>query len=152
MVQSWDAIAQCQSRTAGDVQLCGCQGSCCSAGRGRQWVGSGQLQKHNWCRCFPGQPSAAVRTAVPHIHTQHLWALCCRLSFFLFTFLAFVPAAHLMYRSLFISAFLCVCGGRGRSRVRTVAAEMQVDKGNYLNTYRAGLIGLETQIKMQRSM
>lgn len=33
-----------------------------------------------------------------------------------------------------------------------VAVEMQVDKGNYLNTYRAGLTGLEPQIKMQRSM
>lgn len=44
------------------------------------------------------------------------------------------------------------CGGRCRSSLRTVAVEMQVDKGNYLNTYRAGLIGLETQIKMQRSM
>ena len=36
--------------------------------------------------------------------------------------------------------------------MRTVAMEMQVDKGNYLNIYRAGLTGLETQIKMQRSM
>lgn len=48
--------------------------------------------------------------------------------------------------------FFSFCGGGGRSRLRTVAVEMQVDKGNYLNTYRAGLIGLETQIKMQRSM
>lgn len=100
-------------------------------------------------------PRAALRCRphhCAHIHTQHLWALCCSPSFFLYAFLAFVPAAHLMYRSLFISAFLCACGGRGGSRVRTVAAEMQVDKGNYLNTYRAGLTGLETQIKMQRSM
>lgn len=64
-----------------------------------------------------------------------------------------------MYHSLFfffLPPFFFLlffyCGGRGRSRVRTVAMEMQVDKGNYLNTYRAGLTGLETQIKMQRSM
>ena len=44
--------------------------------------------------------------------------------------------------------FVCFQGEVGY----TIDEKMQVDKSNYLNTYGARLVGLEAQIKMQRSM
>lgn len=98
-----------------------------------------------------GLPAAAL-----HPYPEFLVS-CTFSKIFSVCLLGFCACSNLMYHSLFFSSppfffLFFIVEGEVEVEVRAVAMEMQVDKGNYLNTYRAGLTGLETQIKMQRSM
>lgn len=79
---------------------------------------------------------------------MHFWDLCV-----LFQAFAFLPLGNFLPAPIsFTSACFLVEGGQEGTQGLSSATEMQVDKGNYLNTDRAGLLGLEAWIKMQRSM